>query len=67
MKKEDLGFILFMAGIGIIILMFSADLFGFTGDPSTIGWKQLVGAGGGLAVLILGIWLIRAAKDNKSE
>ena len=56
-----------MAGIGIIILMFSADLFGFTGDPSTIGWKQLVGAGGGLAVIIAGIWLIRAAKNNKSE
>ena len=64
MKKEDLGFILFLAGIAIIILMFAADLFGVTGDPSTIGWKQFAGAGGGLVVLIAGIWLIRAAKDK---
>jgi hypothetical protein len=64
LKKEDLGFILFLAGIGIIILMLSADFLGFTGDPSTIGWKQWLGAGGGLIVFIAGIWLIRAAKDK---
>lgn len=65
MKKEDIGFILFLAGIAIIILMLSADFFGFTGDPTTIGWKQWLGAGGGLAVFGVGIWLIRSAKDKK--
>jgi len=65
MKREDIGFVLLLAGAAISFLAFSADILGITGDPAAIGWKQYTGAGFGLVVIIVGVWLIRSAKKEE--
>lgn len=65
MKREDIGFILLLTGAAISFFAFSADILGITGDPAAIGWKQFVGAGFGLVVIIIGVWLIRSAKKEE--
>lgn len=66
MNKKQLGQLLIIGGTAIGLLSLLADVLGLGGDPSVIGWKQLLGAGAGLVVLVIGVWLTIKAKDQEA-
>lgn len=59
MSKKTLGIGLIVLGVIVLIVSLAADSFGIGGTPG-IGWKQLVGAGVGVIVAIVGIWSMRS-------
>ena len=63
LNKKAVGNILLAIGILAIIFFLSVDLIGIGNDPSTIGWKQILGASAGLVVVVLGLFISRTKKD----
>ena len=62
MFKKNVGFGLIILGLALLIVSLSADLIGI-GNGTSIGWKQVVGAGVGLLIALGGTWLMQ----NKSR
>lgn len=54
--------ILIVLGGILLIVSLAADSLGIGGAPG-IGWKQLSGAGLGVILAIVGIWLLRREKS----
>ncbi len=57
MSRKTVGLILIIIGILAMAGSLSADLLGFGVASEAIGWKQLVGAGLGLIIGVVGIFL----------
>ncbi len=64
MNKKQLGQSLIIGGTAILLVSLLADVLGLGGDPSVIGWKQLLGAGGGLVIIAVGIWSLVKTKNQ---
>jgi len=62
------GVIITLVGVAIVVIALIADLIGVGDNPATleIGWKQLLGAGVGLLVIVIGVLnMINYKKMNK--
>ena len=55
MSKKTIGLGLIVVGILILAISLSADYIGLGHSPASIGWKQLIGAGIGLVVALVGV------------
>jgi len=58
MSKKTIGIGLVVVGVIVLIVSLAADSFGIGGTPG-IGWKQLVGAGVGVIIAVVGFWSMR--------
>jgi len=65
MDTKNTGLYLIIIGAGIALISLLADVIGLGGDPTTIGWKQWLGAGGGVIVILVGSWMHFAAKKKE--
>jgi hypothetical protein len=63
MSKRTIGMALIVLGVILLIVSLAADSLGIGGAPG-IGWKQLSGAGLGVIVAIVGVWLIQGEKSR---
>jgi hypothetical protein len=59
MKNKTIGIIVIIVGILVATVSLLADILGVGGNLNTIGWKQLLGAGVGIIVVIIGVWFTR--------
>jgi len=57
MSKKNMGYGLIIIGILILVLSLSADLLGLGSGGNAIGWKQWLGAGIGLILAAVGVFL----------
>jgi hypothetical protein len=65
MNLKNSGFALIIIGAGITIISLIADVIGLGGDPSVIGWKQIIGIVVGAVIIIVGLWTtLKARKKN---
>ena len=64
MTNKTIGIIAIILGILLAAVSLLADVLGLGGDLTTIGWKQLLGAGAGILVVIIGIWFL-GRKDGE--
>jgi NADH:ubiquinone oxidoreductase subunit 6 (subunit J) len=63
MNKKTIGIILVIVGAVGQIFSLSADFLGIGNDPATVGWKQLLGAGVGLIVILVGVYFLSTVKS----
>jgi len=64
MNKKTIGIILVIVGVVGQIFSLSADFLGIGNDPATVGWKQLLGAGVGLLVILVGVYFLATVKSK---
>ena len=64
MNKKTIGIILVIIGALGQIFSLSADFLGIGADPATVGWKQLLGAGVGLIVILVGVYFLATIKSE---
>ena len=64
MTGKKISVVWMASGVVIILLSLGADLIGI-GSDTGIGWKQLLGAGVGLAVFLFGLWFRRVKLEEK--
>lgn len=64
MNKKTIGIIFVIVGAVGQIFSLSADFLGIGNDPSTVGWKQLLGAGVGLIVILVGVYFLATVKSK---
>jgi hypothetical protein len=55
--KKIAGVILIVAGIVLLLLSLTADLFGIGTSPGAFGWKQIVGVAVGAITAVVGLIL----------
>ncbi len=58
MTNKTIGIIVIILGVLLAAVSLLADVLGLGGDPNAIGWKQLLGAGLGVLVVIIGVWFL---------
>jgi hypothetical protein len=58
MSKRMIGIVLIVVGVVVLVGSLAADSLGIGGAPG-IGWKQLIGAGVGVIIAIVGFWSLR--------
>ena len=63
MSKRTIGIGLIVIGVILLIVSLAADYLGIGGAPG-IGTKQLLGAGVGLVIAIVGGWLMMGDKSK---
>ena len=63
MSKRTIGIGLIVIGVIVLIVSLAADSLGIGGAPG-IGMKQLLGAGVGLVIAIVGGWLMMGDKSK---
>ena len=56
MNKKNLGIALLVVGIVVLLLSLTADMIGIGGAPG-LGIKQILGAGTGVVVAVVGFFL----------
>ncbi len=66
MKNKTSGIIFIIAGILMAAISLLADVLGLGGDLTAIGWKQFLGAGVGILVVIIGIWFLGREEDSEA-
>ena len=64
MSGKKIGVVWMICGFLMILLSLGADLIGI-GDQTGIGWKQLLGAGAGLVIGLVGFFLSRFKTQEK--
>ena len=64
MSKRTIGIGLIVIGVILLIVSLAADSLGIGGAPG-IGTKQLLGAGVGLVIAIVGGWLMMGDKSKQ--
>jgi len=65
MNNKTLGIIVIIVGVLLAAVSLLADVLGLGGDPNAVGWKQLLGAGVGLLVVVIGIWYMGRKAEKK--
>ena len=58
MNNKTIGIIVIILGVLLAAVSLLADVLGLGGDPNAVGWKQLLGAGAGVLVVIIGVWFM---------
>jgi len=58
MNNKTIGIIVIILGVLLAAVSLLADVLGLGGDPNAIGWKQFLGAGLGVLVVIVGVWFL---------
>ena len=58
MNNKTIGIIIIILGVLLAAVSLLADVLGLGGDPNAVGWKQLLGAGVGVLVVIIGAWFL---------
>lgn len=58
MNNKTIGIIVIILGVLLAAVSLLADVLGLGGDPNAVGWKQLLGAGAGVLVVIIGVWFL---------
>ena len=64
MSTRVLGIGLILGGVLVIAVSLLADVIGLGAQPGIIGWKQLVGAGLGVVMLISGAVLLARSRSG---
>jgi hypothetical protein len=64
MSKKRVSVVIIVGGVMLLVLSLGADLIGI-GSRAGIHWKQLTGAGLGLAASIYGYWQWRSTANDK--
>jgi len=64
MSTKTIGIALIVIGVLVLAVSLLADYLGLGSGPAGIGWKQLIGAGVGLVVAVVGVVL--ALRKKKS-
>ena len=64
MSTKTIGIAFVVIGILVLEISLLADYIGLGSGPVEIGWKQLIGAGVGLVVAVVGVVL--ALRKKKS-
>ena len=64
MNKKTIGIILVIIGVVGQVFSLSADFLGIGNDPATVGWKQLLGAGVGLLIILAGVYFLATFKNK---
>lgn len=64
MSKRNWGFTLVILGTVIQVLSVIADYIGLSQYPDVFGWKQLLGVGLGLVMILIGVWLVSRRPDS---
>ena len=67
MNKKISGYVLLVIGVIMMVVSVTADLTGLGQDPLNFGWKQILGAGAGLIVINVGVWLLVIRKTKSKE
>jgi hypothetical protein len=63
--KKYIGLALILMGVIVMVISLLADFLGLGGPgPAMLGWKQLLGAGGGLVVALVGLVLLLLPKKS---
>jgi len=62
MSTKQWGVALVVLGLVVVGISLLADTIGFGAQPGIVGWKQLLGAGAGIVMLISGVVLV--ARDR---
>jgi hypothetical protein len=66
MSKKFISLGLIIIGVVVLVVSLSADYIGLGSSTASIGWKQLLGAGIGFIVALVGIGLaLRRSKTEK--
>jgi len=65
MSKKLISTIVVIAGLALLVVSLGADILKIGGDLSVIGWKQLTGAGVGLVIFLIGLFLRRQITTAK--
>lgn len=58
MSNKTIGIIVIVLGVLLAAVSLLADVLGLGGDPNAVGWKQFLGAGAGVLVVIIGVWFM---------
>lgn len=64
MDNKRTGLIIIILGVLLAVVSLMADVLGLGGDLTTIGWKQYLGAGVGILVVIIGIWFMGRKEEE---
>ena len=64
MSTKPIGIALIVIGVLMLAVSLLADYIGLGSGPAIIGWRQLIGAGIGLVVAVVGV--ILAFRKKKS-
>lgn len=59
MGNKSIGVLLLIVGVLLAALSLLADVIGIGGQPDVIGWKQLLGAGAGVVIAVVGVIMAR--------
>ena len=62
MNRSRLGLVIALAGALLLVLSVFADPIGIGGAEGGFGWKQLLGTVAGIALVVTGYLVWRAAK-----
>ena len=54
MSRRTLGVLVLAIGLALLTISLLADRIGLGGMPGVFGWKQILGAGVGLALMVVG-------------
>lgn len=58
MNKKNVGTLFIIVGIIIGAVSLLADVLGLGGNLAVFGWKQILGAGVGVLLIIIGVWFV---------
>ena len=64
MSTKTIGIALIAIGVLVLAVSLLADYIGLGSVPAGIGWKQLLGAGIGLVVAVVGVVLTLRKKKS---
>jgi hypothetical protein len=64
MTKRQTGFTLVILGTVLQVISIYADHIGLGEYPDIFGWKQMFGAGLGLVMILIGVWLVSRRTDS---
>ena len=65
MNNKTIGIIVIIVGVLLAAVSLLADVLGLGGDPNAVGWKQFLGAGVGILVVIIGVWFVNRKEETK--
>jgi hypothetical protein len=66
MSTKSLGVVLVVLGLVLAAISLLADVLGLGADPGIIGWKQLLGAGVGVLIMIGGAVLFVRGRGGRA-
>jgi predicted phage tail protein len=66
MNNKTIGIIVIILGALLAAVSLLADVLGLGSDLNAVGWKQFLGAGLGVLVMIVGVWFLGRKDSGKA-